>query len=297
MTETRIGLAFIVALLEATSADVARAANMPLKAPAPIVDNWTGYYAGINAGGAIAVDPTTDTGVLSSTAAIGVNTLFNESFWHAPVGAIVGGQLGYNWQIRPKWFAGWEADWQWTSQQGTANIAACSSPPTIGFFAGPPAFGAGSFGQCLSDQQQLTNLGTARMRIGYLVNESLWYVTGGAAWGGVKESFAYTSSASGIAPLLGLPPAGPFFPANASFSHFNVGWTVGAGVETKLVGPWSMKLEYLLVGLSGTTDAFAVGLNPAFTGAATAAASAFNVTSSSQFYDNIIRVGLNYKMR
>jgi opacity protein-like surface antigen len=69
------------------------------------------------------------------------------------------------------------------------------------------------------------------------------------------------------------------------------------GVETKLAGPWSLKVEYLFVDLSDTTDTFAIGLNPAFTGAAVAAASAFNVTSSSHFYDNIIRVGLNYNIR
>jgi hypothetical protein len=66
MTGTKFGFAVVLALLGAMPIGVAKSANMPLKAPAPVIDNWTGYYAGINAGGAIAVDPTTDTGVLSS---------------------------------------------------------------------------------------------------------------------------------------------------------------------------------------------------------------------------------------
>ena len=46
-----------------------------------------------------------------------------------------------------------------------------------------------AFGQCLTDEQKLTNLGTARARGGVLINQSLWYVTGGLAWGTVKDSY------------------------------------------------------------------------------------------------------------
>jgi hypothetical protein len=57
-----------------------------------------------------------------------------------------------------------------------------------------------------------------------------------------------------------------------------------------------LKLEYLYVDLGTATNGFAIPLNPAQFTAAAVAASAFNVASSIRFTDNVIRVGLNYKI-
>jgi len=146
----------------------------------------------------------------------------------------------------------------------------------------------------LTDEQKLTNFGTARARAGYLVNDTLWYVTGGAAWATVKESYAFNQSAN---PLIG-PVLGPatLLPGAASFSHSKSGWTLGGGVEQRIWGGWSAKLEYLYVDLGTVTDTFGVAPDPAFLLFGPTFVGALGVTSSSRVRDHIVRVGLNYKM-
>jgi outer membrane immunogenic protein len=169
-----------------------------------------------------------------------------------------------------------------------------------GFFnAGPGAFGSG-FSQCLSDEQKLTNFGTARVRAGYLMHDTLFYGTAGAAWGTIMNNFALSTN---FDPTSLATPFNPFFGGGGNFSHTKGGYTLGGGVETRLWGAWSLKLEYLYVDLGTTTDAFPVGINPApfltvngpGVGAAIVANSSYTITSSSHFRDNIVRVGLNYK--
>jgi outer membrane immunogenic protein len=70
-------------------------------------------------------------------------------------------------------------------------------------------------------------LGTARGRIGYAFDRFLPYITGGAAFGNVKNTVA------GI----------------GSTDQSNIGWTIGGGLEASIAGPWSAKLEYLYVDL------------------------------------------------
>jgi outer membrane immunogenic protein len=224
----------------------------------------------------------------------GTNVLFNDSFRHAPTGWIFGGQIGYNYQVS-SWVFGVEADWQWSGQKDTVNTG-CSSPGTPAHFA----IGGSGFGQCLTDEQKLTNFGTARARGGFVVNDSLWYVTGGAAWATVKDNYTFNGSCN---PLIfpgfcGAPTnLGPFLGGAAGFSHTKTGWTIGGGVEQRLWGSnWSAKLEYLYVDLGSVTDTFGVALNPLYFGVALAAASAMSVTSSYRVTDHIVRVGLNYKI-
>lgn len=71
--------------------------------------------------------------------------------------------------------------------------------------------------------------GTVRGRIGYAVNNILFYGTGGLAFGGVR------------AETFGL-----------SESHTTVGWTAGVGVEYAFAPNWSAKAEYLYVDLSSS---------------------------------------------
>jgi outer membrane immunogenic protein len=232
MTTKDMRLAFAVTAFFAAAVGSADAANLalPVKAPAAPAFSWTGLYIGGNAGGSIGIDPTANTGVLSSTATaggipVGTNVMFNESFRHVPVGGVAGGQIGYNWQWFSNWVAGLEADWDWTWQRDTATVSGCNSPPSLGFFAGPPIFGAGTFGQCMADEHKITSLGTARARTGYLAGNSLWYVTGGAAWGHAQENYSYTSSINPTVVAAGLfPTGGPLFlPTSASFSQNRVG--------------------------------------------------------------------------
>ncbi len=216
---------------------------------------------------------------------MGSNGLLSNSGRFAPVGWNLGGQLGYNRQISC-FLVGVEADWEWASQSETTHNS--TSAATIPFFGA----GANGFGYALTEQHQLTEFGTARVRSGVIFDSSLLYLTGGLAWGTVKDSLDFRGSANNVLFPAALQP-GPFLPSEASFTHTRIGWTVGAGVETKLSTHWSLKLEYLFVDLGTVSQTMPVRINPAFgpvfAGGSASASSKWVVT------DNIFRVGLNYK--
>ena len=263
------------------------AADMPIKAPpAPPAQtwNWTGFYAGINAGGSIGVNSDRQSASFTSSV-FGLNGLVNASDTHASPGAVIGGQIGYNWQLSSGWLVGVEADWQWTSQKNSS--AACAPPGASIVFAGVVTTG---FGDCLTNENKLTNFGTARARGGLIVNDTLWYATGGAAWATVKDRFGYTAAPT-LPNFAALAP-GPFLNTAASFSTTRVGWTLGAGAETKLDSHWSAKLEYLYVDLGSVNETLGLPVNPiGGFGIGTLVGSA---TRSWHITDNIVRVGLNY---
>ena len=85
--------------------------------------------------------------------------------------------------------------------------------------------------------------GTVRGRLGYSVGSTLFYATGGYAYGGVKTNID-------SAFLNG--------PVSTRLSATKGGWTAGAGIETPftllgLFGPnWTSKTEYLYIDLGST---------------------------------------------
>jgi outer membrane immunogenic protein len=281
----------------------AQAADLELPpAPAAVAPGWTGFYIGANAGGSLGISSGVDSATFTTPTLVGAvgsagrTILFSEQVRHVAPGGILGGQLGYNWQVA-SWVYGLEADWQWTIQKD-AITAGCTSPGTLAFIG---IFGT-AFGQCLTDQQRLMNFGTARARAGLLVNQWLWYATGGLAWGTVSDRYTFAGSCSQeiFQCAAGGGQPGPFSSAATAFLHDRIGWTIGTGVETKLGGNWSLKLEYLYVDLGTIHDRFGVPANQAFLtqigGATFAAGSAGEVAVSSHVMDHVVRVGLNYKM-
>jgi outer membrane immunogenic protein len=219
-----------------------------------------------------------------TSTALGPNVLLNSSSRVAPTGGVFGGQVGFNWQASPLAVIGLEADWQWTSQTGAATI---STPAATAAFFGASGNG---FGYSLATEQKVTDIGTARARGGIVLHDSLLYATGGLAWGTVKDSYVYTGTAN---PVVVPVQPGPFLSNAASFSNTRTGWTIGTGVESKLGGGWSAKLEYLYVDLGTVNHTLPIAINPASgaafnTGGAASAATSFHVT------DNIVRVGVNY---
>src|SRR5947209_10226705 len=120
-----------------------------------------------------------------------------------PSGFVGGVQGGYNWQSGPVVF-GLEADIQASGANDTFAAWKFSNP----WF------------------------GTVRGRVGYALNNVLFYGTGGLAFGELR------------AEGLGL-----------SESHTSVGWTVGAGAEMGLAQNWTAKIEYLYVDLSDSSFA------------------------------------------
>ena len=88
------GVALAVLMGAASAADLRRPAPAPAPVYAPVAYNWTGFYAGLNAG-----------------YGWGSGTLADLDF--GPSGGVFGGQIGYNWQNgQIVW--GVETDLQWT---------------------------------------------------------------------------------------------------------------------------------------------------------------------------------------
>lgn len=265
------------------------AADLPVKAaaPRPLPPSWSGFYIGLNGGYSLGSASYIQAAGFTSTA-FGSNFPLTSSGRNSLKGALAGGQVGYNWQVSNRWLFGLEADWQWANERGDNRN--CSPFSTLPFFGA----GADGFGYCLASEQKITDLGTLRLRTGAIVRDSLWYVTGGAAWGTVKDQYALTSTAN---PTIFPPPTfnglGPISGAG-SFSNRMWGWTAGVGVETMLWGNWSAKFEYLHVDLGGVSDTVPLAPNTVFGPALTGGFSG-NTTTQAHITDDLIRVGLNYR--
>jgi outer membrane immunogenic protein len=173
-----------------------------------------------------------------------------------------GGQIGYNWQWGPNWVLGLEADFD--------GIASPSST-VISAFPGNLAIAPLQTGYA----RALDSLGTVRGRAGYLMSPAwLVYATGGLAYGETKLQTAFACAAC----------APPISTVNLT-DNWQVGWTVGAGVEWKFAPQWSVKAEYLYVDLGSIHNTIAYNYGP------------FNSTLTSTYNerDNIVRAGVNYK--
>ena len=114
--------------------------------------------------------------------------------WHG------GGQLGFNYQAPGSTFV-----WGGEVDGAVSNIGNSTTAGGI------------------TVSSEVDRLATARLRIGTAADQTLYYITGGAAW--MHNEISVTA--------LGRD------------SKTHTGWTVGAGVERALGGGWSGKLEYL----------------------------------------------------
>ncbi|MDA9500470.1 outer membrane protein [Bradyrhizobium sp. CCBAU 11357] len=185
----------------ASAADLA--ARPYTKAPVAVasVYNWTGFYLGIVGGGAWE----------------------NGSGDPRMKGGFVGGTGGYNWQTGNVVF-GVEADGSW------ADVNASVTTPVL--------FGGAIIP--VTTSSRIDALGTVRGRIGWAVNNVLFYATGGYAW--IDNKITVSS------PL-----------ASVSDSKWHSGWTVGAGIEAFFAPQWSVKGEYLYRSLGGETYFSGIG--------------------------------------
>jgi len=264
-----------IASLFTTGAVAADLAPRPYTKAPVIVDpgyNWTGFYVGLNGG--------YSWGRARETATIGppfpaaaVATLSQNVN-----GGLFGGQIGYNWQVNPKWVLGLEADGQWTNERGRSNdFLGSIRLPTPGNDFNILTTAS------ISNETKLPWFATFRGRAGFLADPSLLlYGTGGLAVGEVKFSTQATVTAQLFGPgSTGTTPAGPLVTLVGpvlSDSQTRVGWTAGAGLEKKFNQNWSAKLEYLYVDL-GTKTYFG------------GTANAIDVS----FHDHIVRAGINYQ--
>ena len=161
-----------------------------------------------------------------------------------------GGQFGYNWQLNPIFVVGFETDIQGQGANGATQncVLPCNTrlPATPGLTFFPSVFSNNSV------SSNLEWFGTVRGRVGYTNGPTLFYLTGGLAYGEIQRSGSVSGStvfAFGGAPINSF--AGSF-----NESTMKVGWTVGAGIEAQLIGNWTAKAEYLYVDLGTVTNTF-----------------------------------------
>jgi outer membrane immunogenic protein len=250
--------AFLFAAL--TFSGSAVAADMPVKASPPVVAplySWTGFYIGGNVGYSWGRTGETDT--INDGGAITYVTSQSVKL----DGIIGGGQLGVNWQTG-NWVLGLEGDLQASGQKGSALFDPCIAA----------SFTNGCDGVTLSKalSEKLEWLDTARGRIGYAFGEWLAYGTGGLAFGKV----GYNSTTTAIAGGVGT--------AAISTSATRTGWVAGGGLEARITGNWTGKIEYIHVDLGTPFSPIAV--------------TAVGFTQTTIFHsvtDDIVRVGVNYR--
>jgi outer membrane immunogenic protein len=233
------GLAYLAAAFvslggSALAADLPTAKPAPVMPIAPPVYNWGGFYLGLNAGVGF-----TDSGHV---------TVFDPALGPyqfglgSRTGFVGGGQAGYNIQTGA-WVWGLEAD-----IQGVATGGNSINWGRYAYLGLNNSGGDGGF------------LGTARARVGYAIDRTLIYATGGLAYGGWNND--------------------PF-----NNNNTNIGYAVGGGVEYAFAQNWTAKVEGLYVNLSNGNHTILVpngGVN-------------YPVTFNNNGGGGLVRVGVNYK--
>jgi opacity protein-like surface antigen len=214
----------------------ALAADLPMKAPiAAPAFNWSGFYLGGEVG--YGFDPTK--GTLANAAGFGPIPYKID-----PSGALGGVRAGFNWQAPGSpWVAGIEANYDWASLKDSGN-----------FPLGVILYHIGA---------KIQDFLLVRGRLGYAIDRTLFFVTGGFASAHSDHNYA-------------TPPGAPPFLT----MHFNQsGWTGGIGFEYALLNNWTVTAEYRYVDLG----------RKQFVSTATNSSDNFTVTTSA------VLIGANYK--
>src|SRR6516164_474122 len=108
--------------LAAMVAGPAMAADMPLKAPPPVVYySWTGCYVGAHVGGKSSRATTSWGAVSPAEAAVFFpGTAVADSIYMS--GALGGAQVGCQYQFAGGWLFGIEGDGSWTQSDGQSRV-------------------------------------------------------------------------------------------------------------------------------------------------------------------------------
>jgi outer membrane immunogenic protein len=175
-------------------------------------------------------------------------------------GFIGGGYAGYNYQIK-QFVIGIDGDYSWASLTGSNSTIS------------PTGF---------TDRQndKVKWLATVTGRLGYAVDNWLFFGKGGWAWAG----FSGTSAEFNVAGVN---------TANGTYSTTRDGWTLGTGVEWGFARNWSAKVEYDYVKFStanyneSDTNTGVGGGSPAGT------VNVFGRSATS--YLNIFKLGVAYR--
>jgi outer membrane immunogenic protein len=237
----------VASVISAAGLNVALAADMPIKAPPLAVSpayDWSGFYVGLNGGWGWQESRPGIT--LSNGPVIATTPGLRAS------GGFGGGQAGYNWQQGPI-VVGVEGDIQGSSIKDSLNRVVDAAADN------------------LLASTKTDYFGTIRGRVGAAVDHFLIYGTAGIAFAHVTNS-EFVSNPTTVAI------------ASGSNSSTKTGAAFGAGAEYAINRSWSVKAEYLWIGIGGDTLALPIVPPP-------------GAVTSSHLTDNfqIVRVGVNYK--
>lgn len=220
---------------------------------------WKGFYVGETAGGVFsryhAKTSTQPGAILDGIQANAVNRYGHQII--KANGFLTGIEGGYNWQFNHLVF-GLETDIQSLSSHGETNSGAVVYPNQA------------------NNQFVITSYGnnnwlfTARPRIGWVVNNFLFYATGGLGLTYLQSNFVFTSNQ-------------PAFETR-SVSQVRPGYVFGAGVEANVTNHISLKTEYLFTGFNHTRGNNVNSSAPANQ----------HFANSVNLRSNIVRVGINY---
>jgi outer membrane immunogenic protein len=259
MKKTLIASAAATAMIgSALAADLpSRKAPPVAYAPAPVF-TWTGLYVGANGGA----------GWLQNRNAPYTETTGGAFFYgndfgplRSQTGGFGGGQIGANWQTGMFVF-GIEADAQGASIRSNA------------FVTNAPYLTAGN-AVTISSAQRVDYFGTVRGRLGIGWDRLLIYGTGGFAYAGIRNSFAYADTFG-------------FTAFNNNGTSGRTGYAVGGGIEWMFAPNWSIKGEYQYLG-------FRRGPNDSAIETVGGVPSAFLITRNAQATSlHTARVGVNY---
>jgi outer membrane immunogenic protein len=233
--QKHIGLALASVSLVLAGLGAASAADMApryTKAPPMIVDpgyNWSGFYIGANVGGIGSTGNSSHQCINPAGVANGLGCDIIPGSDLNGTGVLGGVQAGYNWQSG-RWLFGVEGDGQGTSLRSSTSIFSPAFPLNGGGFDAPATF---------TTSAKLDWLATARVRVGVTSGTALYYLTGGAAFGGVRTATN----------LFGAPNGYP-----STTDDTRTGWTAGGGVEWGFAPQWSAKVEGLYYDLGSVTS-------------------------------------------
>lgn len=250
------------------AADLASIKGPPAPPPPPPL--WTGLYVGINGG--YGGGNITDSLSVISLRGAAIVSQSSETNTTRTGGALVGGQVGYNYELSNRFVVGGEVDMDWADAK------------SVSYGSNVTNFAVGQNFSGSASRIGLNWLGTARLRVGYDLGRLLPYITGGLAFGELSSS----NFSHGVTRLIGF---GFFDSSVGQRSTTNVGWAAGVGAEYLFADRWSLKVEYLftqLPGISRNEVGLSVPSLPLEVSLATNSTSSFNTHS--------VRAGLNYHL-
>ena len=236
---------------------------------------WTGFYAGLNTGGAFsssnAQTATTGGDYFQPASVLQVNYAGNQNL--TPKGYAGGLQLGYNRQIA-RFVLGVEAD-----------FGVLAAGKTVSAMTDYSCTGCSPYGFLVTQKVSTDWMGTARARVGYTVGKrGLLYATGGAAETQIHYGSLFVDNFTDI---IGQYPY--LVQETATTSVRKTGWIVGGGGEYAFNKRWSARAEYLFADFAAVsksnanlTDASGVSYTDPFTHTAT-------------LNSGVARVAVNYR--